>query len=368
MDCKTIAVQSGDGCASLAARCRINGNTFMSYNPRLDCSKLVVDQWVCCTPGNLPSRQPHQKPDGSCYSEKVVSGSTCAAWERKYDITESNINEWNKNTWRWTNCSALQIGNKICLSPGKAPLPATNSSIPCGLESVGNKKCLLKACCGKWGFCGLTEEFCTVAKGGAPGTGCQSDCQPLSDFEKRGGGVPSRNVIGYYSSWAFKRTCNGVPNTVVPAVRPRDLDPYAYSHIVYSFAGVARGSWALTETQANDKELIAELQALKKINPTLKTMWAVGGWVFNDPPTQDIFLKMASTPANRAVFIKSVLTQLQSYGFDGIDIDWEYPGTERGGAENDGQNFLSLLKEFETAIDKAGRPIIISITAPASYW
>jgi GH18 family chitinase len=68
---------------------------------------------------------------------------------------------------------------------------------------------------------------------------------------------------------------------VVPAVRPRDLDPYAYSHIVYSFAGVSRGSWALTETQANDKELIAELQALKKTNPTLKTMWAVGGWLFN---------------------------------------------------------------------------------------
>lgn len=68
---------------------------------------------------------------------------------------------------------------------------------------------------------------------------------------------------------------------MVPAVRPRDLDPYAYSHIVYSFAGVARGTWALTETQADDKELIAELQGLKKKNPTLKTMWAVGGWAFN---------------------------------------------------------------------------------------
>jgi len=72
-DCKTIAVQSGDGCASLAARCGISGNTFMSYNPRLDCSKLVVDQvsdllvsrsailtlttqWVCCTLGTLPSK------------------------------------------------------------------------------------------------------------------------------------------------------------------------------------------------------------------------------------------------------------------------------------------------------------------------
>lgn len=29
---------------------------------------------------------------------------------------------------------------------------------------------------------------------------------------------------------------------------------------------------------------------------------------------------MASTAANRAAFIKSVLTQLQSYGFDGLDI------------------------------------------------
>ena len=65
------------------------------------------------------------------------------------------------------------------------------------------------------------------------------------------------------------------------AVRLRDLDPYAYSHIVYSFAGIARGSWTLTETLANDKDLIAEFQALKKKNPTLKTMWAVGGWIFN---------------------------------------------------------------------------------------
>jgi hypothetical protein len=49
-------------------------------------------------------------------------------------------------------------------------------------------------------------------------------------------------------------------------------------------------------------------------------------------------------------------------------VNVEYPGIERGSADNDGQNFLSLLKEFETAIDKAVRPVIISITAPASYW
>ena len=48
-----------------------------------------------------------------------------------------------------------------------------------------------------------SDEFCTAAKGGAPGTGCQSDCAPLSDFATRSGGVPSRHVIGYYSSCAY---------------------------------------------------------------------------------------------------------------------------------------------------------------------
>jgi LysM domain len=43
-DCKTITVGSGDGCASLATRCGLSGNTFMSYNPGLSCSKLTVGQ------------------------------------------------------------------------------------------------------------------------------------------------------------------------------------------------------------------------------------------------------------------------------------------------------------------------------------
>lgn len=64
-------------------------------------------------------------------------------------------------------------------------------------------------------------------------------------------------------------------------MRPRELDANSFTHIVYSFASVSRGDFRLTETQSDDKELITELQALKKINPNLKTMWAVGGWAFN---------------------------------------------------------------------------------------
>ncbi|KAF9527525.1 glycosyl hydrolases family 18-domain-containing protein [Crepidotus variabilis] len=366
-DCRIVSVASGDGCASLATKCGITPAQFTSFNPGLDCSKLKVDQWVCCSSGTLPSKRPVQNPDGSCFSVDIVDGSDCSQFSVKYDVTLTEIDTWNKKTWRWSGCSGLQPGMKICMSTGTPPLPVQNSSIPCGLESVGNKECPLRACCGKWGFCGLTDDFCETSTG-APGTGCQSNCQKISDFDNVGlsSSNPGRNIIGYYSNWSAHRSCNGVPNGVLPAVRPSDLDPNSFTHIVYSFASVSRGDFKLTETQSDDKQLIAELQALKKTNPNLKTMWAVGGWAFNDPPTQDIFSLMVRTPASRTTFVNNVISQLTSYGFDGLDIDWEYPGSERGGIEADGQNFLALMKELYAAT--SAKRMEVSFTAPASYW
>jgi hypothetical protein len=133
----------------------------------------------------------------------------------------------------------------------------------------------------RWGYCGLTDDFCETVQG-APGLGCQSHCEKISTFDDVGktGGSYGRNIIGYYSNWSAGRKCNGVPDNVLPAVRPSDLDANSYSHIVYSFASVDLNG-KLLETDQNDKTMIAELQALKKKNPNLKTMWAVGGWSFN---------------------------------------------------------------------------------------
>lgn len=59
---------------------------------------------------------------------------------------------------------------------------------------------------------------------------------------------------------------------------------------------------------------------------------------------------MVSTSANRQTFISSTADLLSQYGFDGIDIDWEYPGADdRGGVPADVANFASLLSEMNAA-------------------
>ena len=64
---------------------------------------------------------------------------------------------------------------------------------------------------------------------------------------------------------------------------------------------------------------------LKVINPQLKTLLAIGGW--NEGATK--YSQMASTPQRRTLFIQSALDMVLEHGFDGLDLDWEYPGKKK---------------------------------------
>lgn len=56
--------------------------------------------------------------------------------------------------------------------------------------------------------------------------------------------------------------------------------------------------------------------------------------------------QVASSYANRVKFAQNVVRFCKIYGFDGIDIDWEYPARRGGNVEVDKTNFVSMLKEL----------------------
>lgn len=49
----------------------------------------------------------------------------------------------------------------------------------------------------------------------------------------------------------------------------------------------------------------------------------LGGWTFNDPPTQHIFSDMVASTSHTQAFLASALSIIEQYAFDGLDIDWE---------------------------------------------
>lgn len=62
---------------------------------------------------------------------------------------------------------------------------------------------------------------------------------------------------------------------------------------------------------------------------------------------------MAANPTLRRNFVTSALNFVKSYGFDGLDVDWEYPNRRDSvNGQADIDNFTQLLKELRAEFDK----------------
>lgn len=75
---------------------------------------------------------------------------------------------------------------------------------------------------------------------------------------------------------------------------------------------------------------------------------------------------MTSTQGNRAAFISSLSQFMSKYGFQGVDLDWEYPASpERGGGTADTENYVALLQEMRAVFGSLSG---ISLTLAPDYW
>ena len=193
------------------------------------------------------------------------------------------------------------------------------------------------------------------------------------DLNTSGGGNNSPVVGAYYPEWAIYDRNYEVAD--IPADK--------LTHVFYAFAKIDNndevsvfdssaatekrfdGDWNTPKEFAGNFE---ELLKLKAAHPHLNTLISIGGWTLSDK-----FSDVALTDASREKFAKSAVNFMTKYGFDGIDIDWEYPVS--GGLSTntyrpeDKHNYTLLLQELDEQLQiqeaQDNQDYLLTIASPA---
>lgn len=152
-------------------------------------------------------------------------------------------------------------------------------------------------------------------------------------------------IVCYYTNWSQYRVKIG-------KFLPEDIPADLCTHIIFAFGWLKKGRLSSFESNDETKDgkvgLYSRIIGLKKANPNLKILLAIGGWSFG---TQK-FKEMSGTRYARQTFIYSAIPYLRQRGFDGLDLDWEYP---KGG--DDKKNFVLLLKELKEAFEAESQEV-----------
>lgn len=178
-----------------------------------------------------------------------------------------------------------------------------------------------------------------------------------------------KKMIGYYPSWGKNKF------TFAQAQR--------LTHVIFAFLEMKADGTVLVgnpdlansknpeEDVATAKDRLKQMLRVAKAFNHLKILFAVGGW-----ENSQFFSAVASSQSLRLKFIASVIKNIDEYGFDGVDIDWEYPvtGGAHEGVPADKSNYVQLMKELREALTEHAKvmqrkdPYLISFAGAAGQW
>ena len=178
-------------------------------------------------------------------------------------------------------------------------------------------------------------------------------------------------VIGYYQSWQWKKSPGqldpeNIPYNKLTVINYSFFYPLESGEIV-GMDPVADRYILLGESDASSGNMKAgsSLIELAKRQGT-KVILSIGGW-----ETSGNFPQVAADSQKRAIFAHWCVNHIHQYGFDGIDVDWEFPGYVRhNGTPQDKYNFTLLLQAVRDSLDllgmKSGKRYTLSVSLPAA--
>ena len=156
-----------------------------------------------------------------------------------------------------------------------------------------------------------------------------------------------------------------------------DIKPvfaYVYSTSFKGFTDTAKETLDVVNIsfgRVTDDGLVdlSELKFIEEIMQIRKTgtrvVLCIGGYGSSCKQFSDA----ASTAAGRTKLAQSILEAVQTYHFDGVDIDWEYPGYETGrDVTVDRPNFTAMMAQIANTLKSVNPDYLVTSAVPGGPW
>ncbi|KAH6819197.1 hypothetical protein C2S51_002800 [Perilla frutescens var. frutescens] len=158
---------------------------------------------------------------------------------------------------------------------------------------------------------------------------------------------------------ALPESRRGVKGAYWPSWQAESLPPSSiptayFTHVFYAFVLIDATSFQILINQNDEQWMGAFTSSLHNASPPAIPMLSIGG----AGATPATFSTMVSTSDSRAAFIQSSIDAARQHGFDGLDLDWEFPSNAQ-----DMSNLGLLLQEWRAAVNQeslsSGKPRLL---------
>jgi len=136
---------------------------------------------------------------------------------------------------------------------------------------------------------------------------------------------------------------------------PRDVNFALYTHLCHAFVTAGPDGTLNRGRNVPDRDLTA-----KAHEAGVKVLISLGGWGWDKQ-----FAAIVANPDAETRYVDAVVKMLDEYDYDGLDLDWEYPDTQK-----EVEGFERLTRTLRAKIDAIGkaknRPMNLTMAASSN--